>query len=106
MFSWLSKNAEIPETSWEENSKFHLFKLRYFTVSEYDHHEKSQIYYKELVIPENENFIKVDYLPLNFLSSFYISTHKGKLKLGNISQFSTLPIKQIIYYYFLIIALF
>lgn len=77
-FGWYADKPEVPEATWEELSYFYRPNYYKVTVSERDHVEKTQVFYNETLIPENEGINQCDFLPLNFMSSFYIITHQGK----------------------------
>lgn len=78
-FSWLAEKKESPEATWEEQSYFYRPNYYKITVSERDHIERATVYFNETIIEENEALSGCDFLPLNFLSSYYIVTHQGKL---------------------------
>lgn len=69
--------AEVPiEATWEEFSSFHKEIFRSLCFSEFDHSEKASLYYIEQNVP-TYGAIERDFVPLNFLSSFFLHTHKG-----------------------------
>lgn len=77
-FSWLSEKPPTPEATWADHSYY--FRPYYYkvTVSERDHIERTNVYFNETIIPENQGLNGSDFLPLNFKSSFSIVTHQGK----------------------------
>lgn len=75
-FGWYADKPEAPEATWEDFCYFYRPNYYNVTVSELDHIEKTQVYYNETLIPENEG-LTCDFLPLNFKSAFYIITHQG-----------------------------
>lgn len=85
-FSWLPEKKETPEATWEEHTYFYRPNYYKITVSERDHIERATVYFNETIIEENEELSGCDFLPLNFLSSFYIVTHQGKLILKRNNQ--------------------
>lgn len=64
------------EATWEEFSSFHKEIFRSLCFSEYDHSEKASVYYIEQNVP-TYGAIERDFVPLNFLSSFFLHSHKG-----------------------------
>ena len=80
-FGWYADKPEAPEATWEDFSYFYRPKYYKVTVSERDHVEKTQLYYNEAYIPENENINNRDFNPVNFKSAFYIITHQGNVVL-------------------------
>jgi hypothetical protein len=67
------------EATWEEFSSFHREVFRSLTFSEHDHLEKTSLFYLEQDVPTYGAFDR-DFVPLNFLSSFFLHTHKGNEK--------------------------
>lgn len=67
------------EATWEEFSSFHREIFRSLTFSEFDQLEKASIFYLEQDVP-TYGAIERDFIPLNFLSSLFLHTHKGKVK--------------------------
>lgn len=80
-FSWLTEKAPTPLATWADHSYF--FRPQYYkvTVSERDHVEKTNVYFNETIIPENQGLNGSDFMPLNFKSSFSIVTHQGNILL-------------------------
>lgn len=74
---WLPEKPEYPPATWEDYTQLYHTKFYQITVSDTDHIEKTQIYFLESNIPENQGLNNFDFLPLNFTSSFYIRTHQG-----------------------------
>lgn len=69
--------AEPPiEATWEEFSSFHRERFRSLTFSEFDTIEKTSLFYLEQNVPPYGG-IERDFVPLNFLSSLFLHTHKG-----------------------------
>lgn len=68
------------EATWEEFSSFHKEIFRSLCFSEYDHLEKASIFYIEQNVPTYGASEK-DFVPVNFLSSYFLHTHKGKFQL-------------------------
>lgn len=69
--------AEPPiEATWEEFSSFHKEIFRSLCFSEFDQLEKASVYYIEQNVP-TYGATEKDFVPLNFLSSFFFQTHKG-----------------------------
>lgn len=64
------------EATWEEFSQFSKESFRFLTFSEFDQFEKASIYYYEQNVPSYSS-IDRDFVPLNFLSSLFLHTHKG-----------------------------
>ncbi|KAI9575593.1 hypothetical protein GQX74_015245 [Glossina fuscipes] len=75
-FSWLHDKPEAPPATWEDFAYFYRSKFYHFTVSDRDHVEKTQFYYNEALITENEGLNGCDFLPLNFKTAFSILTHQ------------------------------
>lgn len=76
------EDQEPVEASWEEYSTLHRDFNRFMTVSEHDHIECVRFYRYECNIPENV-VNGIDFVPTNFLSGFFIQTHKGNLYIFN-----------------------
>uniref|UniRef100_A0A1B0FQE1 Calponin-homology (CH) domain-containing protein n=1 Tax=Glossina morsitans morsitans TaxID=37546 RepID=A0A1B0FQE1_GLOMM len=68
--------VEAPPATWEDFAYFYRSKFYHFTVSDRDHVEKTQFYYNEAFINENEGLNGCDFLPLNFKTAFSILTHQ------------------------------
>ena len=64
------------DATWEEFSQFNKEYLRFLTFSEIDHIERASVYCIEQNVP-TYGAIDRDFVPLNFLSSFFLQTHKG-----------------------------
>lgn len=64
------------EATWEEFNSYHREIFRSLTFSEFDQAEKSSIFYLEQNVPP-WGAIERDFVPLNFLTSVYLHTHKG-----------------------------
>lgn len=65
------------EATWEEFTSFHKEIFRSLTFSEFDKEEKASIFYIEQDVP-SYGAIERDFVPLNFISSHFFHTHKGK----------------------------
>lgn len=78
---WGFRNGEkedVPEATWEEYSDFYRDNRHSVTVSEYDYAVKCIIYYMEQEIKDAQDITNgIDFIPTNFLSHFYVNTHKG-----------------------------
>lgn len=90
-FGWLHDKPEAPPATWEDFAYFYRSKFYHFTVSDRDHVEKTQFYYNEAFINENEGLNGCDFLPLNFKTAFSILTHQGNFFLS-LSPFLSLHI--------------
>lgn len=77
---WLTERKD-PPVNWDETTLYYRDFKRSVTLSEYDHAERMQVYFKEQDIPQNE-VNGCDFVPTNFLSSFFIQTHKGTSLFG------------------------
>lgn len=67
-----------PEETWEEYNTFYKENYRFLTFSEFDHLEYVCVYdFEQIVPPWGE--IERDFIPLNFLSSYYMETRKGNI---------------------------
>uniref|UniRef100_A0A1A9V6D3 Uncharacterized protein n=1 Tax=Glossina austeni TaxID=7395 RepID=A0A1A9V6D3_GLOAU len=75
-FGWLHDKPEAPPATWEDFAYFYRSKFYHITVSDRDHVEKTQFYYNEAFINENEGLNGCDFLPLNFKTAFSILTHQ------------------------------
>lgn len=64
------------EATWEEYSNFEKESFREFTFSEIDQLEKASVYFVEQHVPPY-GAIDRDFVPLNFLSSLFLHSHKG-----------------------------
>jgi len=64
------------EATWEEFNSFHKEIFRSLTFSEFDQEEKASIFYIEQDVPSYGAFLG-DFVPLNFISSHFLHTHKG-----------------------------
>lgn len=73
----LDDHIEKIEETWEEYSTFHLSTFRFLTFSEFDQIEKPSVYHIEQNVPPYGAFDR-DFVPLNFLSSLFLHTHKGE----------------------------
>lgn len=67
-----------PEETWEEYNTFYKENYRFLTFSEFDHLEYVCVYDFEQIVPTWAEFER-DFIPLNFLSSYYMETRKGKI---------------------------
>lgn len=65
-----------PEETWEEYSQYDKKNLRFLTFSEFDQLETASIFHIEQNVPPY-GAIDRDFVPLNFLSSLFLQTHKG-----------------------------
>ena len=65
------------EATWEEFNSFHKEIFRSLPFSEFDVQEKASIFYIEQDVPPYGSLDR-DFVPLNFLSSLFLHTHKGK----------------------------
>ncbi|CAD7084429.1 unnamed protein product [Hermetia illucens] len=79
MMLWLTERKD-PPVNWDETTLYYRDFKRSVTLSEYDHAERMQVYFKEQDIPQNE-VNGCDFVPTNFLSSFFIQTHKAEVKM-------------------------
>lgn len=70
------EQLEEIEATWEEYSQFDKENFRFLTFSEFDQLEKASIYFYEQNVP-TYGAIDRDFVPLNFLSSFFFHSHKG-----------------------------
>lgn len=82
------EKLEEIEATWEEYSQFNKFSFRFLTFSEFDQLEKASVFYIEQNVPPY-GAIERDFVPLNFLSSLYLHSHKG----NNNSKFFVLKKK-------------
>lgn len=73
------EQIEEIEATWEEFSQFNKENFRFLTFSEIDKLEKSSVYYIEQIVPPY-GAIDRDFVPLNFLSSLFLHSHKGNKK--------------------------
>lgn len=71
---------DINDETWEEFSQFSKENFRFLTFSEFDSFEKTAVFYLEQNVPEYKDKFERDFIPLNFLSSLFINTKKGKKK--------------------------
>lgn len=69
---------DINDETWEEFSQFSKENFRFLTFSEFDSFEKTAVFYLEQNVPEYKDKFERDFIPLNFLSSLFINTKKGK----------------------------
>lgn len=82
MYFWSSLDHDPPkEATWEEYSTFERNFHRFFTFSEIDHKEQCAVYTILQRVPTYGG-IDRDFIPTNFLSSFSINSHKGRLHLS------------------------
>jgi hypothetical protein len=84
---WRDPDEEEPleeiEATWEEYSQFNKESFRFLTFSEFDQLEKSSIFFYEQNVP-TYGAIDLDFVPLNFISSYFLHSHKG-------NKFETFP---------------
>lgn len=78
MWSFLNGREPPPEATWEEYSTLYKDLTKSFTHSEFDKIIEPLVYYHE---DELFNQNKSDDQISNFLSYYYIYTHKGKSKI-------------------------
>lgn len=72
-------HLEEIEATWEEYSQFEKESLRFLTFSEIDQLETASVYHIEQNVPPF-GAIERDFVPINFLSSLYLHSHKGNKK--------------------------
>lgn len=77
MFSWMPEEEEIPEATWEDYSIYYWNHYKMLTMSEFDQHLNTSMFFMEKVIKENDNINKLDFNPQNFISQYFIRTHQG-----------------------------
>lgn len=83
MFSWMPEEEEIPEATWEEYSLYYWNKFKMLTMSEYDQNLKASIYFMEKNITSNDKINKLDFIPQNFLTQYFVRTRQGLLNISN-----------------------
>lgn len=66
------------DATWEEFSQFNKENFRFLTFSEIDHLERASVFCIEQNVP-SFSVKNRDFVPLNFLSSLFLQTHKGNL---------------------------
>lgn len=66
------------DATWEEFSYYTKENFRFLTFSEIDHLERASVFCIEQNVP-TYGAIKRDFVPLNFLSSLFLQSHKGNL---------------------------
>lgn len=72
------EQLEEIEATWEEYSQFDKENFRFLTFSEFDQLEKASVYNIEQNVPPY-GAVDLDFVPLNFLSSLFLHSHKGLL---------------------------
>jgi hypothetical protein len=65
------------DATWEEYSQFNKYSFRFLTFSEFDQLEIASIYHIEQNVPAYGSIDFLDFVPLNFLSSLFLHSHKG-----------------------------
>lgn len=75
---WRDPDDQIEEieATWEEFSQFNKESFRFLTFSEFDQLEIASVYYIEQNVPPYGSTER-DFVPLNFLSSLFLHSHKG-----------------------------
>lgn len=66
---------EEVEATWEEFSQFTRDSFRFLTFSEFDQLETASVYSIEQNVPPAS--VDQDFVPINFLSSYFLHSHKG-----------------------------
>jgi hypothetical protein len=75
---------EIKEATWEQFNQLYKANPKTITFSSQDHPEKIGCYFHEQIIPANDvthtDVAPLTFIPINFLSYYTISTHKGTVQ--------------------------
>lgn len=87
---WRDPDEKLEEidATWEEYSQFNKESFRFLTFSEIDQLERASVYYIEQNVP-TYGAIDRDFVPLNFLSSLFLHSHKGNLMFSPFSDTSS-----------------
>ena len=73
----------VINANWDELSNLYKGLHQSFTISECDQLEEHCVYFMVQDVPVSDQFNGTDLLPVNYLTSFFIHTHKGRVKKRN-----------------------